>query len=248
MSASRRLDRRLLELGLFETRAKAQEAIAVGAVTVNGEPARKASQSVPVDAVIKAQPAHPYVSRSALKLIGALDAFSMNPAGAICLDVGASTGGFVEVLLERGAMRVFAVDVGRGQLHERLRSDARVVSLEATDARNLDRAVITDPVTLITCDASFISLDKVLPAALALGEPEARLIALFKPQFEVGRAFIGKGGVVSDAAAIERAMKNARAFIEDAGFKVQGVVESPIRGGDGNQEYLIAALKMVPPA
>ena len=241
MSAQRRLDRRLVELGLFETRARAQAAIAAGKVWVDGVAARKPSQIVADVAKIEAQEAYPHVSRAALKLMAGLDAFGVDPAGAVCLDVGASTGGFVEVLLERGAARVYAVDVGRDQLHPRLRADPRVVSLEATDARVLSAALIDAPPTLISCDASFISLEKVLPRALGLAAPGAVLIALFKPQFEVGRVHIGKGGVVSDAGAVETAMRKTRAFLEDAGFAWMGAIQSPIRGGRGNQEHLIAA-------
>ena len=244
MSAQRRLDRRLVELGLFETRARAQAAIAAGKVWVDGVAARKPSQIVADVAKIEAQEAYPHVSRAALKLMAGLDAFGVDPAGAVCLDVGASTGGFVEVLLERGAARVYAVDVGRDQLHPRLRADPRVVSLEATDARVLSAAVIDASPVLITCDASFISLEKVLPRALGLAAPDAVLIALFKPQFEVGRAYVGKGGLVGDAGAVDAAMRRTRAFLEDAGFAWLGSVESPIRGGRGNQEHLIAARRM----
>ena len=239
-----RADLYLVEHGHFDTRARAQAAIAAGCVRVNGAVLTKASQKVPVGAVIQAEPAHPYVSRAALKLVAGLDAFGIDPAGKVCLDVGASTGGFTQVLLERGAAFVAAVDVGRGQLHASLQADPRVLGLEATDARHvtLDRIGGRAP-ALIVCDASFIGLEKVLARPLSLAAPGAALVALFKPQFEVGRAFVGKGGLVKDEAAVDAAEEKARAFVARAGFEVQGVVESPITGGDGNRERLIAALR-----
>jgi 23S rRNA (cytidine1920-2'-O)/16S rRNA (cytidine1409-2'-O)-methyltransferase len=239
-----RADRYLVENGFFETRAKAQAAIQAGGVFADGVQINKASQKIPAGASIKAEPAHPYVSRAALKLLAGLDAFQIDPSGQVCLDVGASTGGFTQVLLERGAAFVAAVDVGRDQLHKSLHGDPRVLSLEGTDARTLTLAQIggRGP-ELVVCDASFISLEKVLETPLALAAAGARLIALFKPQFEVGRAHVGKGGVVKDAGAVERAEENARAFLARAGFEVRGSIESPIPGGDGNRERLIAAVK-----
>lgn len=236
-----RLDRHLVERCGFETRAKAQAAIAAGHVRVDGEPARKASQSVPAGAVVQAEPAHPYVGRAALKLVHGLDAFNVDPSGRTCLDVGASTGGFTQVLIERGAERVYAVDVGRDQLHPRLCAQERVVSLEGVDARALDTRLIPEPVSLLVCDASFISLAKVLPRALGLLAPGGEAVVLFKPQFEVGRAHVGKGGLVTDAEAVERAKEKACAFFEDAGLEVSGWSISPISGGDGNQEHLLHA-------
>ena len=236
-----RLDRHLVEHCGFETRAKAQAAIAAGCVRVDGAPARKASQNVPAGAVVAAEPAHPYVGRAALKLVHGLDAFGVDASGRTCLDVGASTGGFTQVLLERGAARVYAVDVGREQLHPSLRGDARVVSLEGVDARALDARLIPEPVSLLVCDASFISLAKVLPEALSLLAPGGEAVALFKPQFEVGRAHVGKGGIVTDDAAVDRAKEKARAVFEDAGLEVSGWSISPISGGDGNQEHLLHA-------
>jgi 23S rRNA (cytidine1920-2'-O)/16S rRNA (cytidine1409-2'-O)-methyltransferase len=239
-----RADKYLVEHGYFETRAKAQAAIAAGCVRADGAVLSKPSQKIAPGAVIEAAPAHPYVSRAALKLIAGLDRFGVDPSGRTCLDVGASTGGFTQVLLQRGAAFVAAVDVGRDQLHQSLRADPRVLSLEATDARTLTLEQIGGRAPeLVVCDASFISLEKVLAAPLALAAPGARLIALFKPQFEVGRAHVGKGGVVKDDDAVDRAEENARAFLARAGFEVQGSIESPLPGGDGNRERLIAAVK-----
>ena len=237
----KRLDMLLVERGLLESRAKAQAAIEAGRVQVEGRPAAKAGELVEEDASITAKPAHPWVSRAALKLDHALGLWPVRVEGRVVLDVGASTGGFTEVCLARGAASVFAVDVGRGQLHARLGADPRVVSLEATDARALDRTLIPEPAQLIVCDASFIGLAKVLPAALGLAADDADLIALVKPQFEVGPGRVGKGGVVKDPAAREEALQAARAFVEGEGWRVRGVADSPIPGGDGNLEYLLWA-------
>ncbi len=188
-----RIDRLLVERGLFDSRAKAQAAIAAGLVTANDATVRKASEEIALDAALRATPAHPYVSRGGVKLAAALDHFGFDPNGRVCLDVGASTGGFTQVLLERGARRVYAVDVGRGQLHESLRARREVVSLEQTDIRTLSPSQLDEPPDLITIDVSFISLKLVLPAALALAKTPAQLIALIKPQFEAGRSHIKKG-------------------------------------------------------
>lgn len=238
-----RADKYLVDHGHFETRARAQEAIAAGRVRVNGECVRKASQKIPAGADILAEAAHPWVSRAALKLVAALDHFGIEPAGRICLDVGASTGGFTEVLLSRGASRVYAVDVGRGQLHEKLRCDDRVVSMEATDARSLQAGQFDPPPSLIVCDASFISLEKIIPVPLALAAPAAEFVGLIKPQFEVGRDGIGKGGLVKSAQDADAAVTRVAAALNGmAGFAVTGdPIESPITGGDGNREYLVAA-------
>jgi 23S rRNA (cytidine1920-2'-O)/16S rRNA (cytidine1409-2'-O)-methyltransferase len=191
--------------------------------------------------MVEAQ-ASPFVSRGGLKLAAALDAFDLDPKGLVALDVGASTGGFTEVLLERGAKRVFAVDVGRDQLHDKLREDRRVVVLEGTDARGLDAAVIDGPVGAIVADVSFISLTKALPAALRLAAPGAWLIALVKPQFEAGRDAVGKGGIVREAQARARAVAEVRAFIDATpGWNVFAEMPSPIPGGSGNEEVLIGA-------
>ena len=239
-----RADRYLVEHGYFDTRARAQAAIAAGGVVADGVAITKASQTIRAGAAVEAEPAHRHVSRAALKLIAGLDRFGVDPSGRTCLDVGASTGGFTEVLLERGAAFVAAVDVGRGQLHPRLRGHERVRSLEATDARSLTLEGIGGRAPeLIVCDASFISLEKVLSVPLSLAAPGARLIALFKPQFEVGRAHVGKGGLVTDQEAVARAQNAARAFLARAGFEFEGSIESPISGGDGNREHLIAAVR-----
>jgi 23S rRNA (cytidine1920-2'-O)/16S rRNA (cytidine1409-2'-O)-methyltransferase len=188
------------------------------------------------------QHASPFVSRGGLKLAAALDAFGLDPKGLIALDIGASTGGFTEVLLERGAARVFAVDVGHDQLHAKLLEDQRVLVLEGTDARALDAAVVGGPIGAIVADVSFISLTKALPVVLSLAAPGAWLVALVKPQFEVGRELVGKGGIVRDAQARARAVAEVRAFIDASpGWKVFAEMPSPIAGGSGNEEVLIGA-------
>lgn len=232
-----------MERGLFESRAKARAAIEAGGVTADGRPVARASEALEADAVLEAKPAHPWVGRGALKLVHALDLWPIEVAGRTVLDVGASTGGFTEVCLARGAARVFAVDVGRGQLHARLRADPRVVSLEAMDARDLTPALIPEPPGLIVTDVSFIGLAKALPAALRLAEPQADAVALVKPQFEAGPEHVGKGGIVADADVQARVLHDAARFFEDAGWRVQATADSPITGGDGNREFLLWAKK-----
>ncbi|MBB4053136.1 23S rRNA (cytidine1920-2'-O)/16S rRNA (cytidine1409-2'-O)-methyltransferase [Devosia subaequoris] len=232
-----RLDLALEQRGLMPSRARARDAILRGTVSVNGAPAKKPNQMVGLDDVLALDdPAAGYVSRAALKLIAGLDAGKIDAGGKTCLDVGSSTGGFTQVLLERGAAKVFAVDVGHDQLHQSLRDDARVASLEGTNARDLDRETIAEPIDLLVSDVSFVSLTKVLAAPLALCGPVADAVILFKPQFEVGREFVGKGGIVSDPAAMERAMAEVEAFVTGAGFVLRTKVVSPIAGGDGNIE------------
>jgi 23S rRNA (cytidine1920-2'-O)/16S rRNA (cytidine1409-2'-O)-methyltransferase len=237
-----RLDRLLVESGLAPTRSRAADLVRRGCVQVGGVLAAKPGALIAGDAALSLEPgAALYVSRGGLKLAAALDDFGLDLAGRVALDIGASTGGFTEVLLERGAGRVYAVDVGRDQLHENLRSDPRVVVLEGTDARKLEANLVDEPVSAIVADVSFISLTQALPPALSLAAPGAWLGALVKPQFEVGRASVGKGGIVRDAKDRERAVARVGEFLEDAGWRVAGVMPSPILGGSGNQEFLIAA-------
>ncbi len=236
-----RLDHLLVARGLFATRAQAQAAIAAGGVSVDGAPARKASQSVPEDAVVAAQPAHPWASRAGVKLAHALDTFAVDPAGRASLDVGASTGGFVDVLLANGARHVTAVDVGRDQLLDRLREDARVTAHEGLDARALTPAHMPEPPSLIVADLSFIAVEKALGPALALAAPAADVIALFKPQFQVGRAHVGKGGVVKDPAAIAAGLARLVRWLDAQGWATRAASPSPIAGGDGNRETLLWA-------
>jgi 23S rRNA (cytidine1920-2'-O)/16S rRNA (cytidine1409-2'-O)-methyltransferase len=238
-----RADQYLVRHGHFDTRARAQAAIAAGCVRVDGQIIDKASRTIPDGAHVEAEAAHPWVSRAALKLAGGLDAFAIDPSERFCLDVGASTGGFSEVLLARGARHVIAVDVGHGQLHPSLQGYPRLTSLEGLDARALTAEHLPEAPTLIVCDASFIGLMKVLPAALALAAPGAELVALFKPQFEVGRAFVGKGGVVRDDEAEARALETVEADLRAAGWQVRGRALSPVTGSDGNQETLLHAVK-----
>jgi 23S rRNA (cytidine1920-2'-O)/16S rRNA (cytidine1409-2'-O)-methyltransferase len=235
-----RLDLALEQRGLMPSRARARDAILRGTVSVNGEPAKKPNQMVGEDDVLSLDdPAAGYVSRAALKLIAGLDAGKIEVAGKTCLDVGSSTGGFTQVLLERGAAKVFAVDVGHDQLHESLRADARVVSLEGTNARDLDRETIPDAIDLLVSDVSFVSVTKVLAAPLGLCAAQADAVILYKPQFEVGREFVGKGGIVTDLVASDRAMAEVVAFVEGAGFALREKVVSPIAGGDGNVETVL---------
>ena len=240
MIERRRADRLLVERGLFESRAKAQAAIAAGLVTANGVLVVKASDEIATDAVVEATPEHPWVSRGGVKLAAALDHFRIDPTGRVCLDVGASTGGFTHVLLERGARRIYAIDVGRGQLHASLRGKPEIVSLEETDIRTLDPALLTEPPNLIVADVSFISLKLVLPPALALARLPAQLIALIKPQFEAGRANLKKG-VVRDPQVHQAVCDDITAFVSALGWTVLGVIPSPVTGGDGNREFLIGA-------
>jgi 23S rRNA (cytidine1920-2'-O)/16S rRNA (cytidine1409-2'-O)-methyltransferase len=237
----KRADVLLVERGLFESRAKARAAIEAGGVSAAGRRIMRASDTIEQDTELSAVAAHPWVGRGALKLVHALDLWPVETAGRVVLDVGASTGGFTEVCLARSAARVYAVDVGRGQLHPKLAADPRVVSLEATDARTLTPALVPEPPQLIVTDVSFISLEKALPAALALAAPGADLVALVKPQFEVGPERVGKGGLVKDEAARIEALEGVAGFLQASGWTVQASAESPIAGGDGNREWLLWA-------
>lgn len=231
-----------MEEGLAPSRAQAADLVRRGCVLVAGEPALKPGATIADDVGLALAPGtDAHVSRGALKLAAALDAFALSPEGRVALDVGASTGGFTEVLLARGAAKIYAVDVGRDQLHASLRADPRVVSLEATDARTIDDTMVPETVAAIVADVSFISLTQALPAALCRAAPDAWLAALVKPQFEAGREAVGKGGVVRDEADRQRAVARVRDFLEQEGWHVLGIVESPITGGSGNVEYLIGA-------
>jgi 23S rRNA (cytidine1920-2'-O)/16S rRNA (cytidine1409-2'-O)-methyltransferase len=240
MSPRRRADIVLVERGLFESRAKAQAAIAAGLVRAGGMPVRKASEPIADDAAISAAPAFPWVSRGGVKLADALDRIDLEVTGRVCLDVGASTGGFTQVLLARGAKRVYAVDVGRGQLHASLRGDARIVSIEATDIRSLDPGAFAERPNIVTIDVSFISLRLVLRPALALAGRPAHLLALIKPQFEAPRERIKKG--IVRVAAVHHAVCAAIAdFAASLGCTNIVMFPSPIDGADGNREFFIGA-------
>lgn len=240
-----RLDLHLVETGAYASRARARAAIEAGCVRVNGVVATKPSQPVGEgDVAVAEGEAHPFVSRGGVKLDAVMRRMDVKPAGKVCLDLGASTGGFTDVLLRHGAAKVYAVDVGRGQLHVTLRDDRRVVNLEQTHAKDLSRALIPEPLGVIVCDVSFISLKKVLPPALALAAPGARLVALIKPQFEVGPEGIGKGGIVKPGAAYSTGVADdINAWLNAlTAWKTIGWTESPIAGGDGNREFLIGAV------
>jgi 23S rRNA (cytidine1920-2'-O)/16S rRNA (cytidine1409-2'-O)-methyltransferase len=237
-----RLDALLVARGLVAGRARARAAIEAGGVTVDGVAATSTSQKVRPDAVLDVVEAHDFVGRGALKLDHALTHWPVPVEGRVVLDVGASTGGFTEVCLRRGARRVFAVDVGSGQLHARLAEDPRVANLERTDARDLTATIVEEAPELIVCDASFIGLAKILPAALSLAGPGADLVALVKPQFEMeDRSQVGRGGVVRDAGAREAALDRVCGWLATCGWSVQATMESPITGGDGNVEFLLRA-------
>jgi len=238
-----RVDVALCERGLFESRAKAREAILAGLVEVDGRRIAKPSQLVAPDAEIVAQALYPYVSRGGVKLAHALEAFGVDAKDRHCLDVGASTGGFTDALLRSGARHVVAVDVGHDQLHEKLRRDARVTSLEGLDARALTTEHLTEAPSLIVVDASFISLALVLPSALGLAASGAELVALVKPQFEAGRK-AGKKGVVRDEAVHAQVCARVSAEVEALSWRVLGLIASPIEGGDGNREFLLHARRM----
>jgi 23S rRNA (cytidine1920-2'-O)/16S rRNA (cytidine1409-2'-O)-methyltransferase len=238
-----RADQLVADRGLAESRTRAQALILAGLVFSGDRRIDKAGQPLPLDAplTIKGRD-HPWVSRGGLKLDHALTHFGWDVAGAVAIDVGASTGGFTDVLLSRGAARVYAVDVGHGQLAWKLREDARVVVLERTNARALTPEQVPEPADLVVCDASFIALRKVLPAALALARPGARLAALIKPQFEAQRGEIGKGGVVRDPQVHARVCDEVADWLAREGWNATGVVPSPITGPEGNIEFLIGAV------
>jgi len=240
MTARQRADRLLVERGLFDSRARAQAAIAAGLVTADGVPVRKASDAISTAAAIEAAPEHPYVSRGGVKLAAALDEFALDVTGRVCLDVGASTGGFAELLVAGGARRVYAIDVGHSQLHPRLRKREEIVSMERTDIRTLDPARLSEAPDFAAVDVSFISLKLVLPAVGNLLKQRASIVALIKPQFEARRADIKKG-IVRDAAVHQAVCDEIVAFVVSQGWRVGGRVPSPILGGDGNREFFIEA-------
>jgi 23S rRNA (cytidine1920-2'-O)/16S rRNA (cytidine1409-2'-O)-methyltransferase len=245
VGGKQRLDLALVERGLVESRAKAQSLILAGLVWSGERRLDKAGETVAADLPLELRGReHPWVSRGGVKLAHGLDHFGIAPAGLVALDIGASTGGFTDVLLERGARRVYAVDVGHGQLAWKLRQDPRVVVLERTNARHLTAAEIPEAPGLVVCDASFIGLAVVLPAALDLAAPGAVLIALVKPQFEVGKGRVGKGGVVRDPDLHREVCDAVAAWLgARPGWRVEGLVESPIRGPEGNIEFLICGRK-----
>lgn len=244
MSKGIRADQLLADRGLAESRTRAQALILAGLVYSGNRKVEKAGQALAPDAPLEVKGKdHPWVSRGGLKLDHALAEFGWDVAGLTAIDVGSSTGGFTDVMLSRGVAKVYAVDVGHGQLAWKLREDPRVVVLERTNARHLTRDHIPDPIDLVVCDASFIALSKVLPAALDLAKPGARLAALIKPQFEAGRGEVGKGGVVRDPAVHQRVRDDVVGWLGSIGWQVEGVTTSPIRGPEGNIEFLVTAMK-----
>jgi 23S rRNA (cytidine1920-2'-O)/16S rRNA (cytidine1409-2'-O)-methyltransferase len=241
--AKERLDKLLVDRGLVASRERARSLVMAGNVLVRGQVETKPGTMLDpaVELALKEED-HPYVSRGALKLKAALDHFGFDPAGRICLDVGASTGGFTELLLERGAAKVYAVDVGSGQLHPKLRGNSRVFSLEQTDIRKLTAAQLDPPQDLVCIDVSFIPLRLVLPAVLALAAPAAQLVVLIKPQFEAGPEH-NKKGIVRDLAVHQTVCSDIEAFVTSLGCRILGVIPSPIEGGSGNLEFLLGAAR-----
>jgi len=243
MNTSRqRADRLLVDRGLFESRAKAQAAIEAGLVTADERTVLKPSEQISTDAKLQASSAHPYVSRGGVKLEAALDHFRFDPKNRICLDVGASTGGFTQVLLNRGARRIYAVDVGTNQLHKLLRTRPEVVSFDSTDIRGLSSGDLGEPPDFISIDVSFISLKLTLPPALALAKVPALLVALIKPQFEAGPGATKKG-IVRDTAMQEAVCDDIVKLAMSLGWRVLGIIPSPVLGGDGNAEFLLGATR-----
>ena len=240
-----RLDKILVERGLVETRTKALGLIMAGQVMVDGKAVVKAGTPVGDDAVVSLKPFNEFVSRGAPKLEAALDAFSVDARGMTAIDVGSSTGGFTEVLLKRGAEKVYAVDVGRSQLHWRLRNDPRVVCLEGVNARLITREQVPEPCDMAVFDVSFISLRLVVPPVLALLKERACMVALIKPQFEAGRHLVGRGGIVRDPSVHASVVADMTSFFENLSLAVSGVIPSPVKGARGNQEYLLHASRKV---
>ncbi len=240
-----RLDQLLVDRGLADSRTKAQALVMAGLVYGTDRRFDKPGAQIAADTEISVKGKdHPWVSRGGQKLAKGIDHFHIDPTGLICLDLGASTGGFTDVLLTNGAIKVYAIDVGQGQLDWKLRTDDRVVVLEKTNARHLTADQVPDPIDLIVCDVSFIGLEKVLPPAMALAKPGARLVALIKPQFQAGPGLVGKGGVVRDPAVHQAVCDEVEAFVTgDCGWTVLGITPSPIKGPEGNIEFLIGAVK-----
>ncbi|HEX8937114.1 MAG TPA: TlyA family RNA methyltransferase [Sphingomicrobium sp.] len=239
-----RADQLLVSRGLAESRTRAQALIMAGTVFSGQRKLAKAGDLIPMNAPLEVRGKdHPWVSRGGIKLDHGLTHFGFDVTGLVALDIGSSTGGFTDVLLSRGAARVYAVDVGTNQLAWKLRQDPRVLVHEQTNARNLDARIIPEPIDTIVCDASFISLAKVLEAPLKLAKPGAKLIALIKPQFQAGREEVGKGGVVRDPAVHERVCAATRSWVESQGWTVLGITPSPITGPEGNVEFLLGAEK-----
>ena len=244
MGKKRRLDQMLVDRGLVESRTRAQALVMAGLVFSGEQKLSKPGQQMAEDAPLDVRGRdHPWVSRGGIKLAHAIEHFGLDPAGVIAMDIGSSTGGFTDVLLQGGAEHVFAVDSGTNQLAWKLRQDERVTVLEQASARILTPEMIDRPVSWVVCDASFIGLAKVLERPLELAERDCRMVALIKPQFEVGRDEVGKKGVVSDPALHQRVCDEVREWAEGLGFVVQGIVESPITGPEGNVEFLISALR-----
>ena len=237
-----RVDQLLVERGHAESRTRAQALVLAGTVFSGETKIAKPGQTLPADAPLDVRGRdHPWVSRGGIKLAHAIEAFDLDPSGVTAMDIGSSTGGFTDVLLSKGAAHVFAVDSGTNQLAWKLRQDPRVTVLEQTSARVLTPDLITAPCSWVVCDASFISLAKVLDVPLKLAAPRCQLVALIKPQFEVGRGEVGKGGVVRDPALHQRVCDEVRGWLQGLGWQVQGIVESPIKGPEGNVEFLISA-------
>jgi len=240
-----RVDQLLVDRGLAESRSRAQALVMAGLVYSGDNKIAKPGQAIRSDAELEVRGRdHPWVSRGGIKLAHALDHFGLDPAGAVAMDIGSSTGGFTDVLLSRGAKRVFAVDSGTNQLAWKLRQDPRVTVLEKTSARVLTPELIDEPCGWVVCDASFIGLAKVLEVPLRLAAPRCQLVALIKPQFEVGRAEVGKGGVVRDPGLHERVCGEVRDWLTQEGWTIQGIERSPITGPEGNVEFLISALRL----
>lgn len=239
-----RADKALVNLGLAESRTRAQALIMAGTVYIGEQRIDKSGDLVASDADITVRGGdHPWVSRGGMKLDYGLNHFEVDPTNCICIDIGASTGGFTDVLLQKGAATVYAVDVGKGQLDWKLRQDDRVVVLESTNARYLTVEHIPEDADIVVCDASFIGLEKVLPASLTRAKPSATLIALIKPQFQAGRKDVGKGGVVRDPDVHARVCREVEDWLAEIGWSVLGISESPIKGPKGNTEFLIAACR-----